>query len=117
MSYRLRRSKIQEGKNWILPKETNANQFFWLEIWKDHVYPSMEPNGGRWLWTPVTESQNECNPPRGIILYQSVCPFVQQSWNRNHSSEDEACLLVFDKKHKDFVRRGKEDESTYVTGK
>jgi hypothetical protein len=29
---------MQEGKNWILPKEMNANRFFWdshwLEIWK-----------------------------------------------------------------------------------
>jgi hypothetical protein len=32
------RSQIQGGKNWILPKEMNANRIFldshWLEIWK-----------------------------------------------------------------------------------
>ncbi len=41
---------MQGGKNWILPKETNANRFFcdshWLEIWKNHVCPSMGRNGG-----------------------------------------------------------------------
>jgi hypothetical protein len=33
-----RKSQMHGGKNWILPKEMNANQFFqdahWLEIWK-----------------------------------------------------------------------------------
>jgi hypothetical protein len=44
------RSQMQGGKNWILPKEINANLFFcdpyWLEIWKNHLFPSMGPNGG-----------------------------------------------------------------------
>jgi hypothetical protein len=33
-----------------LPKEINANRFFWdshwLEIWSNHFCPSMGPNGG-----------------------------------------------------------------------
>jgi hypothetical protein len=43
---------MQEGKNWIFPKEINANRFFWdshwleLEIWSNHSCPSMRPNGG-----------------------------------------------------------------------
>ncbi len=41
---------MQGGKNWILPKEINANRFFcdshWLEIWSNHLCPSMTPNGG-----------------------------------------------------------------------
>ncbi len=42
------RSQMQGGKNWILPKEINANRFFWdspwLEIWKK---PSSKgPNSG-----------------------------------------------------------------------
>ncbi len=41
---------MQGGKNWILPKEINANRFFWdshrLEIWLNHLLPSMGPNGG-----------------------------------------------------------------------
>jgi len=45
-----RRSQMQGGKNWILPKEINANWFFWdshwLEIWKNHLCPSIGPNGG-----------------------------------------------------------------------
>jgi hypothetical protein len=44
------RFQIQGGKNWILPKDTNANRFFWdshwLEIWSNHLCPSMGPNGG-----------------------------------------------------------------------
>jgi hypothetical protein len=40
----------QGGKNWFLPKENNANRFFWdshwLEIWSNHFCPSMGPNGG-----------------------------------------------------------------------
>jgi hypothetical protein len=41
---------MQGGKNWFLPKEMSANRFFcdshWLEIWSNHFYPSMGPNGG-----------------------------------------------------------------------
>jgi hypothetical protein len=41
---------MQGGKNWILPKDINANRFFldshWLEIWSNHLCPSMGPNGG-----------------------------------------------------------------------
>ena len=41
---------MQGGKNWILPKEMNANRFFWdshwLEIWSNHFCPSMGPNEG-----------------------------------------------------------------------
>jgi hypothetical protein len=42
--------QMQEGKNWILPKEMNANRFFWeshwLDIWSNHFCPYMGPNGG-----------------------------------------------------------------------
>jgi hypothetical protein len=44
------RLQTQGGKNWILPKEMNANRFFWdshwLEIWPNQLFPSMGPNGG-----------------------------------------------------------------------
>jgi hypothetical protein len=44
------RFQMQGGKNWFLLKEMNANRFFWdshwLEIWSNHFYPSMGPNGG-----------------------------------------------------------------------
>jgi hypothetical protein len=40
----------QGAKNWILPKEINANRFLWdshwLEIWLKHLFPSMLSNGG-----------------------------------------------------------------------
>jgi hypothetical protein len=44
-------SQIQGDKNYILPKKINANQFFretphWLKIWKNHLCPSVGPNGG-----------------------------------------------------------------------
>jgi hypothetical protein len=39
------RFQMQGGKNWIFPKEMNANRFFWdshwLEIWSNHFCPSM----------------------------------------------------------------------------
>jgi hypothetical protein len=41
---------MQGGKNWILPKEMNANRFFWYFHWliilSNHFCPSMGPNGG-----------------------------------------------------------------------
>jgi hypothetical protein len=44
------RFQMQGGKNWILPKEMNANRFFWdshwLDIWSNHFCPSMGLNGG-----------------------------------------------------------------------
>jgi hypothetical protein len=44
---------MQGGKNWILPKEMNANRFFWdshwLEIWSNHFCPSTGSNEGAWL--------------------------------------------------------------------
>jgi hypothetical protein len=44
------RFQMQGGKNWILPKEMNANRFFWdshwLKIWSNHICPSIGPNGG-----------------------------------------------------------------------
>ncbi len=43
------RFQMQKGKNWILPKEIIAKRFFWdshwLEIWSNHLCPSMGPNG------------------------------------------------------------------------
>ncbi len=39
------RSQMQGGKNWILPKEINANRdSHWPEIWKNHLCPG--PTGG-----------------------------------------------------------------------
>jgi hypothetical protein len=39
---------MQGGKNWILPKQINANRFFWdshwLEIWSNYLCHSMRPN-------------------------------------------------------------------------
>jgi hypothetical protein len=45
------RPKMQGGKNWILPKEINANWFF-REIWKNH---NLRPSKweGAWLWTLI----------------------------------------------------------------
>ncbi len=43
------RFQMQRGKNWIFPKEMNANRFFWdshrLEIWSNYFCPSVGPNG------------------------------------------------------------------------
>ncbi len=49
------RSHMQGGKNLILPKEINANRFFWdshwLEIWKYMYFPLWSRRDGEWLWT------------------------------------------------------------------
>jgi hypothetical protein len=29
--------------------------FYWLEIWKNQLCPSMEPNGGTWLWSGLSK--------------------------------------------------------------
>ncbi len=40
---------MQEGNDWILPNEMNATRFcwdsHWLEIWFNHLFHSMVPNG------------------------------------------------------------------------
>ncbi len=58
------RFQIQGGKNWIFSKEMNANWFFWdshwLEIWPNHLCPSIGPNGGSMVMDPV-HSLVDCN--------------------------------------------------------
>ncbi len=59
---------MQGGKNRILPKEMNANRFFWdahwLEIWSNHFCPSMGPNGGSVAsWTLFTHVKVPCMVP------------------------------------------------------
>jgi len=39
-------TEIQGGKNWILPKEINANRFFWHFNWLEIWNPSMALKGG-----------------------------------------------------------------------
>ncbi len=60
------RFQMQGGKNWFLPKEMNANRFFWdshwLEIWSNHFYPSMGPNGGSVAMESATSSQITVRP-------------------------------------------------------
>ncbi len=61
------RFQMQGGKNWILPKEMNANRFFWdshwLEIWSNHLFPSMGLNGG----SVAMDSDTSSFPPRENI--------------------------------------------------
>jgi hypothetical protein len=51
------RFQMQGGKNWIFPKEMNANRFFWdshwLEIWSNHIFPLWDRMEGAWLWTRI----------------------------------------------------------------
>jgi hypothetical protein len=62
------RFQMQGGKNWFLPKEMNANRFFWdshwLEILSNHFYPSMGPNGGSMAMDSV---QGFCHNPLKCI--------------------------------------------------
>jgi hypothetical protein len=63
---------MQRGKNWILPKEMNANRFFWdshwLEIGSNHLFPSMGPNGGI-----VAMDSVYVVPPQGIMHTRHSC--------------------------------------------
>ncbi len=58
------RFQMQGGKNWFLPKEMNANRFFWdshwLEIWSNHFYPSMGPNGGSVAMDSAEDNSRGC---------------------------------------------------------
>ncbi len=57
------RSQMQGGKNWILPKDINANRFFWdshwLEIWKNTFVPLWDRMEGAWLWTQRAKGRFE----------------------------------------------------------
>ncbi len=61
------RFQMQGGKNWFLLKVMNANRFFcdshWLEIWSNHFYPSMGPNGGSVAMDSVQELIGSPPPP------------------------------------------------------
>ena len=56
---------MQGGKNRILPKQINANRFFWdshwLEIRSNHFCPSMGPNGGS-VATDSVRNYTSLNP-------------------------------------------------------
>jgi hypothetical protein len=67
------RVQMQGGKNWFLPKEMNANRFFldshWLEIWSNHFYPSMGPNGRSVAMDSVQEwSRRETFDVKRVLL-------------------------------------------------
>ncbi len=55
-----RRSQMQGGKNWFLPKEINANRFFWdshwLETCKTTYFPLWDRIEGAWLRTQNLDS-------------------------------------------------------------
>jgi hypothetical protein len=66
------RFQMQGGKNWFLPKEMNANRFFWdshwLLIWSNHFCPSMGSNGG----SVATDSGLYCT----CALLVTTCPLL-----------------------------------------
>ena len=52
------RFQIQGDKNWILPKEMNANRFFWGlslagNLVKTTLVPLWDRMEGAWLWTQM----------------------------------------------------------------
>jgi hypothetical protein len=59
------RFQMQGGKSWILPKEVNANRFFWashcLENWSNHFFPSIGLNGGSVAMDSVCVSLSTAN--------------------------------------------------------
>jgi hypothetical protein len=55
------RFQMQEGKNWIFPKEMNANRFFWHFHWLEKsgqttFVPLWDRMEGAWLWTQMKSS-------------------------------------------------------------
>jgi hypothetical protein len=73
------RFQMQGGKNWILPKEINANRFFWdshwLEIWSNHFYPSMGPNGGS---VAMDSEHSELRFERNKNRFQKASPMGRE---------------------------------------
>jgi hypothetical protein len=85
---------MQGGKNWFLPKEMNANRFVWdshwLEIWSNHFYPSMGPNGGSVAMDSVQVFENH---PQLDLFQNKLLPMsLSKVWNEN-----ERFRLVFTK--------------------
>jgi hypothetical protein len=58
------RSQMLGGKNWILPKDMNAYRFFRVPRfslagnWKNHLCPSIGPNGGSVATDSVLNTYN-----------------------------------------------------------
>ncbi len=73
------RFQMQGGKNRFLQKEMNANRFFWdshwLEIWSNHLCPSMGPNGGSVALRTKVYRVAAINPE----FYSSYFQMTQQS--------------------------------------
>jgi hypothetical protein len=96
------RFEMQGGKNWFLPKEMNANRFFWdshwLEIWSNHFYPSMGPNGG----SVAMDSQVGCpyrKVERQVNIWLFSFYFPPRSFCRYHSKF--SCWKLLPKKQKE----------------
>ncbi len=87
------RFQRQGGKNWILPKDINANRFFrdshWLEIWrKTLMSPLWDRMEGAWLWTPFSHA----------TIYAAVFKSLHGLYTNNYSalltSWDKYCTFV-----------------------
>jgi hypothetical protein len=75
------RFQMQGGKNWIFPKEVNANRFFWdshwLEILSSHFCPSMGPNGGSVAVDSRPTRNQLCHVQYSL---SSLLAWMSQSW-------------------------------------
>ena len=97
-------SQMQGGKNWILPKDINANRFFgdshWLEIWKNHFCFPMGPSGGS-----LTMDSGQCNVGRKWHL----CCLLDKVWVKPVYSH----LRKFSLLHGSGLRRGRDQHSLH----
>jgi hypothetical protein len=70
------RFQMQGGKNWILPKERNANRFFGTLIgWKSGqttYFPLWDRMEGSWLWTLGAHSIQNFH----FLLISMAVPFL-----------------------------------------
>jgi hypothetical protein len=75
---------MQGGKNWFLPKEMNANRFFWdshwLEIWSNHFYPSMGPNRGSVAMDSVLAQMVSVTNNAKTTLHGLLAPEFSVPW-------------------------------------
>jgi hypothetical protein len=90
------------SKNWLLPKEMNANRCFWdsywLKIWSNHLCPSKGPNGVSVAMD--SEISRSCRTASGKVVVHSNPPYAM-AWTAQH-----ICVAGPDKKVVFYTQEG-----------
>ncbi len=107
--YMTGRSQMQVGKNWILPKEINANRFFWHSHWlailKNHLCPSMGPNRGSVAMDSGAQTDKGQFHARGDSRTYKCCEYGSGrslvSWIRIRNTELRIWILTIYQRFKE----------------